>query len=54
MQHVYLIGVGASIRIGQETRCLPYAGFFVMNMYIYLLIGIIQLHSIDHIYVGSN
>ena len=27
MQNAYLIGIGASIRIGQEVWCLPYAGF---------------------------
>ena len=34
----YLIGIGASIRISQESWCLPYAGFFLflfffINMY---------------------
>ena len=24
----YLIGIGASIRIGRESQCLPYAGYF--------------------------
>ena len=23
-------GIGATIRIGREIRCLPYAGFFLM------------------------
>ena len=27
MPHAYLFGIGASIRIGGEVRCLPYAGF---------------------------
>ena len=27
MQIAYLSGIGASIRIGREIRCLPYAGF---------------------------
>ena len=27
MPKAYLIGIGASIRIGRESRCLPYAGF---------------------------
>ena len=26
---MYLISIGASIRIGQEIRCLPYAGIFL-------------------------
>ena len=25
-------GIGATIRIGQEMLCLPYAGFFLMNL----------------------
>ena len=25
-------GIGATIRIGREMRCLPYAGFFFLNM----------------------
>ena len=29
---IVLIGIGASISIGQEIRCLPYAGFFNQNM----------------------
>ena len=27
MQNAYLIGIGASIRIGREIRWLPYEGF---------------------------
>ena len=26
--YIYVIGIGATIRIGQESWCLPYAGFF--------------------------
>ena len=29
MQNEYLIGIGASIHIGQEILCLPYAVFFL-------------------------
>ena len=32
MQIAYLIGIGASICIGQEIRCLPYAGFLVFGV----------------------
>ena len=31
MQIAYFIGIGASIRIGQEIRCLPYTGFLLMT-----------------------
>ena len=30
MKNAYLIGIGASICIGREIWCLPYAGFFMM------------------------
>ena len=32
MQTAYLFGNGASTRIGQEIRCLPYAGFLVFGI----------------------
>ena len=25
-------GIGATIRIGQEIQCLPYAGFFIQRL----------------------
>ena len=28
MKNFYGIGIGATIRIGREIQCLPYAGFF--------------------------
>ena len=33
MQKAYLIGSSAPIRIGGEIRCLPYAGFFMLDLY---------------------
>ena len=34
MPNAYLIGIGASIRIGRESLCLPYAGFFFISYWL--------------------
>ena len=34
MQNAYLIGIGGSIRIGREIRCLPYARLFYLAIQI--------------------
>ena len=33
MPEVYLIGIGAYIRISQESWCLPCAGFFFIHLW---------------------
>ena len=35
MQNAYLSGIGDSIRIGREIRCLPYAGFLKIYIHIF-------------------
>ena len=35
-------GIGASIRIGRELLCLPYAGFFLSKQNIYLKLIVLQ------------
>ena len=37
MPQAYLIGIGASIRIGREILCFPYAGFFNPAMKIFAI-----------------
>ena len=37
-----LIGIGASIRIGREIRCLPYAGFFILWLWSLIAIGYLK------------
>ena len=37
MQNAYLSGIGASIRIGREIRCLPYVGFLMIALNVILI-----------------
>ena len=32
-QKIHVFGIGATIRIGRESLCLPYAGFFLFLLY---------------------